>query len=509
MQTTALLLLSLSFAEEPRHTEADAVVWAFEALTNYSEKQQPYIRFVLLPSWADPEWIGAVDYAVNSAASHSPILRKADLHAGGWLLAYDLSLLAPDPVALAKLIYTWDSLAVNDPYFHIPQENIKGVRAAFLSPHLEAALAKSVNGKTDKRVDVLLAQFTRSTGGIYRADWFIEQLLTSEVGKYLEFRQVESNPRTRHTPVQEHLRRRGFFLESAFGVGGERGALILISKVTGKMRLVFAVYGIATRTPLLITYDIRDNKRQAADQFARNLITFTQLSDANEIISPLSNGLLEYLLSNADGEIQRSAPDFIVADHTKPDGHTKILESGMSCVVCHAKGDGYNVAPNDMKHMLGADIDFFGLDFSLQLNRKHLNARQVVDLLARRYGEPLEKPDGVLGRARRDFTSAVNRITNYPLNKDDPRTSVHHVGLKIKRIYHKYRFESVDATQAALELGLKGVELNVALPPTPAGTEQDIIIAFLKNGAKIAREDFEPIFGTMATDIYNNLERQK
>ena len=63
---------------QPHHTEIDAVGWAFDALLKYPAERRAYVRFVYLPPWADPEWIGVMDYAVNSACGHGRVLHRAD-----------------------------------------------------------------------------------------------------------------------------------------------------------------------------------------------------------------------------------------------------------------------------------------------------------------------------------------------------------------------------------------------------------------------------------------------
>ncbi|MGC3968953.1 MAG: hypothetical protein QM775_16750 [Pirellulales bacterium] len=75
------------------HTEADVVVWAVVALSQYAETDRPYVRFVEVPPWGEPiEWRGVMDFAVNSACGHTRVLRRSDPHANGWLLAYNLRL---------------------------------------------------------------------------------------------------------------------------------------------------------------------------------------------------------------------------------------------------------------------------------------------------------------------------------------------------------------------------------------------------------------------------------
>lgn len=518
---------------ELQHTEADAVGWAFAALAAYPEAEQKYIRFVYLPPWADPDWIGALDFAVNAACSHTRLLHRADRHAGGWLLAYNLERLAPGP-ELPQLVATWDSLAVDESRFHVPSVNVTEVpitvdpaslgprtkkafsaeiqtrrvetKIALLAPHLQEALAKHVTDSTkSQRLDVLVTQLSSSTGGIYPADFLLEQLLTSLRGKYPEFRQMAFKT-TGATPFQTLLAKRGFFFERSRDLSGDKGALLLISGVTGKGRVVMTSYGISSRQPMAVTFDFKDSTVRPDRQFIRNLIEFDALADAKESFVPMPNGMIEYVLADARGDLQRSAPPDVVADSTKPDGHTKELEMGMSCVLCHASQDGYRTARNDMEFLLGSDTDFFGdaLGYTTADGKTvALTRAEAVAIVAGRYGERIDEPDGVLGRARRDFIKTVDLLTDYEVKADGP-TSVARLGEKIKEIYHGYRYRTIDAERACVELGVRVpagqglATLRKLVPPPPSGQPEDVVIALLRNGATIRRDDFSAVYVEMA-----------
>lgn len=533
------LVLALALIGQPAqkiellHTEADAVGWAFTALASYPEAERPYIRFVYLPPWADPEWIGVVDFAVNTACSHTRLLQRADRHAGGWLLAYNLQRLAPGS-ELPQLVATWDSLAADESRFHVPSINVTEVpitvdpaslgprtkkafsaeirtrrvetKIALLAPHLQDALAKHVtDASQSQRLDVLVTQLSSSTGGIYPADFLLEQLLTSLRGKYPEFRQMQFQT-TGATPFQTLLSKRGFFFERSRDLSGDKGALLLISGVTGKARVVMTSYGIAGRAPMAVTFDYKDSTVRPDQQFVRNLIEFDALADAKEAFLPLPNGLVEYVLADAKGNLQRSAPPDVVADSTKPDGHTKELEMGMSCILCHAPQQGYRTARNDMEFLLGSDTDFFGesLGYTTADGKLvSLTRAEAVAIVAGRYGERIDEPDGVLGRARRDFVRTIDLLTDYPIVADGP-TSVELLGVKLKEIYHGYRYRTIDAERACLELGVRVpagqglATLRKLVPPPAAGQQEDVMIALLRNGATIKRDDFSAIYVEMA-----------
>ena len=485
--------------EQPRHTEIDAVGWAFDALLKYPEDRRAGVRFVYLPPWADPEWIGVMDFAVNSACGHGRNLHRADLHAGGWLLGYDLSKYATGD-KLERLLSVWDGCATDDPYFHISRVNQNGGPVPVLAPHLGEALARHATDNTTKRVDTLVADMTGSTGAVYRADWFLEQLLTSIRGRYPEFRQIEFQPEGPHTPLQTHMKKRGFFLEQSIGIGGEKGALLLISGVTGKSRVILTVFGLGSRTPLVTTYDFSDRRTRPDEQFIRNLLSVSAFADASEVFVPMPNGLLEFVLADGKGDIQRSAPPDVVADSTKPDGHTKELEMGMSCIMCHTPNDGYNTAQNDMELLIGADVDLFADGGTV--NGKHLTRDELVDVVAGRYGERIDEPDGLLGRARRDYVRAVARLTDYTVEADGP-SAVARLGQKIKTIYHGYRYSRVTPERVCLELGVAvapgaGPQTLRRLVPAVNQTTEDILIALLRNGAVIKRDDLEAIYAEMA-----------
>ena len=516
-------------------TEADAVAWAFSALASYPDAVRPTIRFVWLPPWATLEWHGALDFAVNASASQARTLHRGMQHAGGYLLAYDLSRLASGK-QLARLIELWDGLAIRDPYFHISQVNVEqiscsrcggdgklsvssgrssscpdcsgtgrvtsqGKQVAILAPHLESALAvNAADPQRSERIDVLVTQLTRSTGAIYRADWLIEQLLTSDVGLYPEFRQIDFAD-----GLDKHLAKRGFSRQQAIDVGGEKGCFLERSGVTGKQRIILAFYGPGGRTPAIQTFDLADANVRPQDQFIRNLVNFENKSDASEVFVPLPNGLVEYLLTDGEGVFQRTAPDVIVSDSTKPDGFTSRLEMGMSCVICHHVDQGYKTAKNDLDYLFGSDIDFAGEDIStLRRGEQIVLARQeIVDLVVSRYAEGLLGGDNILARARRDYETAIARITDYQITAEG-QTPVQRVGEQIRQIYHGYRYAQIDATRTLLELGVVTdggdplAVLSQLVPPPPAGTEEDVQIGLHRAGLKLNRSSFEAIYSDLA-----------
>ena len=525
------------------HTEVDAMPWVFNALLEYPEIDWPFIRFVYVPAWGDAEWPYAVDVAINSAVSHSPILQKGDRHAGGWLLAYNFKRLCPQPAKLQRALEVWDGLAQFDSRFHLSTVNVQevvtiveepefdqfkrpvldprtgkqrvkprnvvtktNVKSAFLAPHLQAALAKhATNPEKSKRIDELVAKMSHSAGIVLPADFVIEQTLTSLVGKYLDFRQVQLKVSTGN-PLDNLLKERGFNFDLSQDVQGDKSALILWSDITGKTRIVSTVYGFGSGRPLVGTFDIADARVRPDQKFIRNLVEYEALADAGDWFVPMPNGLVEFILSDKNKNILKAAPSSIVSDDEKPKGHTKDLESGMSCILCHRYQDGYRTARNDMEFLLGADTDYFGGDFfytNSSGKKVPLTHEEAIALVTSRYGDRIDLPDGPLGRARRDLIKAYTMLSNYEIKSDGP-SPVELVGNKIKEIYHGFRYRRYDADRICEELGVKvkpglgKAMLKKLAPAPPIGVEEDLLIGMVRNGAVVRRDDVDAFYTELA-----------
>jgi hypothetical protein len=485
-----------------------------EALLQYDQVDWPYIRFVYLPHYADPEWPGVMNVAINSAASHSARLVPARVFEGGYLLGVNLADLAPEPVQRAKLISTWDSLAVKDSVFHVPAMNLDekyGGRVALLAPHLGVAIAQhATDREKDERLDVIVAQLTQSTGAIYPYEFLLEQLMDSKRGEYLSFRQIKLSTEG-ITPLQQLCKNRGFFLEQSIDGLGEKADLILISQVTGKGRVALAVYGVLGRTPMFITYDFKDSNVRPENQQVRNLINFVQDADGHEVFVPMENGLIEFVIANADGNILRAVPPDIAIDSTIPDGHTKELTTS-SCISCHYRHDMYQPSTDDLDHLLVSNTNFLG-DDPFRKNRKgdiiKLSKHEALEIVISRFAEPLDDPDGVMGRARRDYLRAVSRLTDYNVGEGQP-SAVVRFGEKYTEILHRYRYASIDATRALEELsvtvpaGRQREVIRMLVPAPPLGAVDDVVIGMLREGAVIKREDMEAIRGDLALRALGN-----
>ncbi len=462
---------------------ADAVGWVLGDVTTLPPDERPFYRYTLIPHWGNERWVGALNFTVNSAANHVETQHLGTVLANGWLVRYDLRELADDADELAKLITTWDSLAVQDPYFHVPDTNTQ-LKIAVIAPHLPQDQA------------VAAANLTLSPGIVYRADWLITKMLsTLRGGKYYEFRQVERKPE-KGTALDVWLSKRGVFVSSTNKAGGEKRVAMLRSGVTGRPRRVdffpALSFGIGS-----ITRDVKEANVKADSHPLRNLLEF--VDDGSEIIVSMPCGLLDYLLADGDGNIVDEAPPDLVSDRTVPEPHVTRLQPAISCISCHGiKGDeGWRVVKNDVDTILrGGRLNVFD-DVSKTLNRQ-----QVIAKLRGLYGTPIEHADGVLARARRDYSSAVY-IASAGL-KFEGDSIVAAMSQLVTAIVHHYEYDLVEPRTAAMELGFlippdaQGDVLDLALGPHNETEAIDPIDGLLRSGLSVNRTDWEAIFADMA-----------
>lgn len=469
-----LLIGMLASAAEPVATASEATGWALADIATLSETDRPFQRYVWIPPWSTEDAAAAVDFVVNSSASRSRSLHAGRRIANGWMLAYDLRLLAPAPDDFTEIRSVWDGLAIDDPYFHVPKEN-SGVRASVLGPHLEQTQA------------VATAALTLSTGAIYRADWLTVRL-SSQIngGVYYRMRGIEKF-RGSGGGQASYLASRGVFNTTAEKLSADQRAAMFFSNVTGKPRLIEAVPVLVRGGGVAgITHDAADEDiRDPAFHPIRNLLTGGK-DRAREILVPLANGLIEYTLFDSNGELQDEVPPNIAHDSTIPPPYSQRLEPMASCVRCHSRDAGWLHFDNDVLKLIGSDLDIFSDIGDLKLTRE-----QVVDRLAGLYAGDLDGPDSQMGRARRDYTSAVFRLTGL---------SAQEVGEEFGDIYRRYAYTRITPQMACEELGVQlragddPKETIARLLPIQPGSPVDPAIGFLRMGVPINRADWEHVF---------------
>lgn len=474
-------------------TPAEAVGWALGDLAGVAEADRPFQRYVWLPPWADERWIAAVNFSVNTAASHASVIRLANPAANGWLMRYDLRVLAPSISQLQKLVTTWDGLALQDSYFHVTTVN-SGIAAAVLAPHLR------------QREAVALAGLSLSTGAIYRADFLLVKMLsTIEGGQYYDFQQVQRVVAKGSTPQAVWLASLGFFEKTTKDSIADQRSGLTRSEVTGKPRRIDAFYGIGRGGPLAtITHDIGNEDIDPSQHPLRNLIVFDDRG--REAIATRRNGTHAFALFDDSGRFVDSVPDTIASDNTVPSPHPKILHAAISCIRCHGPHGGLQPFKNDAAQLLGSGLD------ALDLAALNLTRQQADDILASLYSENIDAPDSLIGRARRDYSKAVYRIVGGAYGDADVVSAV---SAHVSQIYASHRYDMLTPERACLELGL-------AVPPGSgtAGIEQlfgpkvpgafiSLTEATLRTGESVNRSDFDHDYPDLALKANRNRKAPK
>jgi len=476
---------------KPISTASEAVGWALADLAVLPELDRITTRYVWIPPWGDDKWVSAMDFAVNTAASHALVIKLGQPIANGWMIRYDLGQLAGGK-QLDTLRSVWDGLASQDPYFHVPQV-VSGVKQIVLAPHLQPQEA------------VALAGLSLSTGAIYRADWLLAKMLsTRQGGKYYDFLQI---PRTATkeglTPQQEWLLSLGYDEKASLQRNGIQRVITRRSGVTFNARRTDVFTGIGRNGPLAaITHDISDEDIEPNKHPLRNLLDFDDTG--REIIVMKPNGTLAFALTNNQDQFVDFVPGNIAGDTTIPDPHSDRLQPARSCISCHGPFDGYQPVTNDVAKLITGRLDVFG-----DKSGKDLTPKQAVDILAGFYADDINAPDAPLGIARRKYSATCYRLFG-PINPftDNVATSpVQLISSKVTEIIHGYLYDPVTPERACLESGLlvepgKGVAgLDHLLGERVPGTPADPLAGFLRDGLDINRSDFEYIAPDMALAV--------
>lgn len=413
----------------------------------------PHVRFL----WnypPQPDGLAGASFVVNSVVSRVRIPVKVVEVADG-LYAFDLAACAGGDLTLAHLVKIWASLAEGDAYFH--DRVLRAGKPSFVpAVHLGDAgteLEHAV-GNSDP--------FT-SFAPILRLDYAVVRLTSSiDGGKYLDFAGLVPGK----TTLKDYAKSRGVDLDTAVT---ER--LIMISAVTGKPRAItFALTASVRPTDgpglIVITEDVFDGEK-ASDPFD-DLLDFK--ADGKEVFTTLFNGTLEYTLFDGNNKLVAEAPPNLVSDHRVPEPFPRRLHGMISCVRCHAKGEMWQPAENQLAAALGDRLRLQG-------------DRKLLVRLAELYSGDV---DYVLGVGRDSLTRTVRRMTG---------TDVTTAALATARLYDSHEYEWIDARRAVVELGHDvqagdetGVKtLRAIVPPLdPHGTTPD-----------------DPVLGLLMTDRLN------
>lgn len=533
---TAILILVIAQqpAEPELLTPAQAVQRAAADLQTLPQHDWIFTRYIQL---TDPKQGPTVALGLNLVANDSsaaiPAIplgkpNKPEVYhaivGGGWLLRINLRTLAPKAADFKRLHANWEELVQGEdrePYFHVYQPaqpkrvsvppyvasdgktyNFKLVETPQIrfAPHLLA-------GDPNQAAITALSVQTGSVVPIVRADWFMHTLLSQvDGGRYYQWAGIRRSNRKGETDEQAFLRSVGASREAVNPDFMQRS--LLISKITGKWRVVEYFWGVGIRptrgVPLVtITRDIKDGAVTPTNkQFVRNLLEHKW--DASEAIVFKPNGHLKFAIFDGEGRLVDEVPPEIARDHTYPNGPgffsgTARLQPAQSCMSCHKTKDGFLPAPNVM---LKAREQ--GLTFLDDLRNSGSLTSEVYDTLRGQYGGNPDEPNGPFDKARDTVDRQVFKAT---------------LGLDVATAYgglvsqvRQYKYGLLDARHALAELG---IDLPAGITAQKAAGEfarvvprftndqfgiahEDPLIGFLRAGLEIKREDWNEIYADVA-----------
>ena len=463
MRTATTLCICFFLTHHTTAGEAEGITSAVVYHVQLTDEEQKYTRYVWMnAALSNPDTIRVVSLAMNLACTHpSNGLIVTGTPISNEVIAFNLADF--DPIDPDRLVAVWDSMAIEDPVFHVPKEIQDGDPVAILAPHLGSVVATNQTTGETLRLDEMLTSLTQSPAPILEARFVVDNLMDE---RYLEFRNVKPGD-----PLADVLARSGFFYRTSRNTFGFRASFLIRSQITGDQRVVASLFGTTNRTPAFITYDLFDENDDPDRQFIRNLDRFDAIEDGREIFIPQRNGLIEFMLANGDGEIVAAAPENLAVDHTKPNGHDKTLVPGLSCVACHTSSDGegmYRKVPN-----------------AFSLLPLPGNTTSERNALQTTFSENMEDADGLLGRARRDFTIAASPIVGIE------QGAVNRVGQAMTAMVYQYRYGMVTEEQAQKEFGVTS-PLRDLLPLDP-NQLLDPEVYLVINGVAISRESFNAV----------------
>ena len=510
---------------------ADAVAMATADLGSIDELSRPFIRYVWVQE-PDIKYSAAVSFAVNAVISKVPVIVNPDILFNGELLRIDLRKYVPNDAELAKIIPIYDRLG-SDPYFHIVESSYvvppsakiltnrddpKGSTRFFYNnsqyflsnqkifilsgktwqPYNGNEFRSSVNAfgtHVGLEQSTILLGLSKSSAVVTRYDYFISKILTTlDGGLYYDLAGIERNPKGKSSQ-DALLESLGSSQSRVVLLKSDQRAALFKSRVTGRPRRIdiFQGEGVAVSNGsglITLTHDSKEGDIKAIQDPIRNLLEFEDA--ARELIAERSNGLHIFALFNSKGELQDSAPDNVVKDHTIPAPHTARLQCAISCIRCHGPLEGYQPFDNEVQKMLSGLFDIYD-----DVGSK-ANVPETLTRLAGLYSGDLNK---VLRRGRDDYSDAAIRATygNY---------NVAQISEIISEIYENYNYREVDAFIALKDLGINVPQeeavdyfVEVVRPKQILANgvvPEDPIIAALKTGLRVNRFQWELVYADAA-----------
>ncbi|WP_254512872.1 hypothetical protein [Anatilimnocola floriformis] len=280
---------------------------------------------------------------------------------------------------------------------------------------------------------------------------------------------------------------------------GKSKALVLESGVTGRQRIIVIFFGAggpptAGVQLVSITFDISEENVDPNNDPFRNALNF-QTYDGGEAIFALPNGLLGYLVFNAQDATIASVPDNVAFDteahRVRGNVATARVFSGISCMNCHEKTAtnwGWQPVKNDLLDTirgLGSIID----------DKADPDQVRGLQLLASQYGGDINE---ALNLARLPYQRQGQLATNQRTTRETV------AGLADS--YWGLLYDRYTPRTAALELGRNLTDKQaqqffiaaIESKKLPYRLLEDGVVLRLKDGKHVAPAQWRGIYQSVA-----------
>ncbi|MCE9604584.1 MAG: hypothetical protein K8U03_06720 [Planctomycetia bacterium] len=439
-------------------SELEAAVHDLE--TRVVDEQRPYVRYLSFynfPIEERSEAANVASFVLNSVSRVDVLVRPVavpDTEHRLWRISLaDYGLPAE----------VWEFLASHDPYWHLRSQVVPPISIETTSTVRKANEAKSIapvvktvftdGGWIDLHSAARLRELSQSGGAVLRGDYFLVKATTTlDDGVYYELAGIADDEAT-------FFKSLGLDIEQIDRLKADEGANVIRSLVTFKPRRIVRRQG-----PLGGAWHTYDTAAATPERDPiRNPFSFVY--DAGEHIVAKRNGLHLYALFDAQGKRQAAVPDVIAKDSS--DGHgSGIVVPMISCVRCHIEG-GLRPIVNDQRRLLDAGVELF------------VERPKDAQRLASFYLSDLEKK---LTRDREDLATATAAATG-------GMTPIA-VSAGLARIVRAFQDELLDASSAALELGVSKDTVVAAFR-----VSHDPILLAIAAGIGVSRKQWEASFG--------------
>lgn len=432
-QWLAILLLSVAACVQAAETPAAAVALADADVAGLPASLRPSVRYLWLTEKTAAEkkkaWQAVSSHANKTSRSPVVVQPLVVLKDGTVAAAHELPPGNWDDARLLRLGVadygyqrkTWDSLATQDPVFHVEITHFFAATATSAAGNYRVMAAAPWLAETEQQRAAIkrLIEYTQSKTPILTAANFVWQTAIQDKRTVGYYGLLEVKNRTDFEKLA------GFNRKAAADYAPEALAAVMNSGVSQEPRRVERNQALGGG--VYVTYDVKIAKNEF------NPLRFLNggfKHNAEEWFILLPNGMWGVGLFDDKGVRQDKAPDFVGYDHNAH-SNDGAIHVGLSCFDCHSRTGDAGLQPirNSIRNL-----------YSLPQTLKSPDAVRATAVQQHYF----QYVDGKMRRDREIFTEAVKQANGLTPQED---------ATLLRRYFAAYD-APVTVEQAAYELGV-------------------------------------------------------